>query len=80
MARDEGEGMGKCIINIAVPSTGQVMDRAQGEKGLAETAHCLGGSVNAHHPAFAAIIARREGSFISITPPQGGIWPKNESA
>ena len=80
MAHDDSEGMGKCIINIAVPAIGQVGDRVQGEKGLAETAHCLGGLVNAHHPASATIIARREGSFIPITPPQVGIWPKNESA
>ena len=32
-ARDEGEGMGKYDINIAVPSIGQVSDKVQGERG-----------------------------------------------
>ena len=38
MAHDKREGMGKCIINITVPSIGQVRDKVQGKKGLAETA------------------------------------------
>ena len=42
-APDEGEGMGKYTINIAVPSIGQVMDKVQGEKELPESANGLTG-------------------------------------
>ena len=40
-ARDEGEGMGKYGINIAVPRIGQVRDKVQGERGEAEYTRCL---------------------------------------
>ena len=43
IACDEGEGMGKYGINIAVPSVGQVRDKVQGERGVAENARCLKG-------------------------------------
>ena len=42
-ARVEGEGMGKDGIDIAVPSVGQVRDKVQGERGVAENARCLKG-------------------------------------
>ena len=42
-ACDEGEGMGKYGINIAVPSISQVRDKVRREKGLAENARCLKG-------------------------------------
>ena len=71
MARDKGEGMGKDIISIAVSSIGQVRDKVRGRKGPAETAR---------YPALATIISRREGSFISITPPESDVWLKNEVA
>ena len=71
MARDKGEGMGKYIIIIAVPSIGQVRDKVRSKKGLAETAR---------YAALATTISRREGSCISITPPQSDVWFKNEVA
>ena len=71
MARDKGEGMSKYIISIAMFSTGQVRDKVWGKNGLAETAR---------YAALATIISRREGSFISITPPQSDVWFKNEVA
>ena len=71
MASDKGEGMGKDIISIAVSSIGQVRDKVRGKKGLAETGR---------YAALATIISPREGSFISITPPQSDVWFKNEVA